>query len=110
MCIRDRLKETAEIVMAVSGETPEKTVEYFQGNDSMRLRLTYISRSGEVLADSHHEQYIMENHSERPEIQQAFRDGLGSDIRKSATDGQRYLYTAVRCGGGDVLRLSLIHS
>jgi len=37
------------------------------------LRITVIDGSGEVLADSHHNPQLMDNHSDRPEIARAIK-------------------------------------
>jgi len=51
-------------------------------------RVTVIDNTGLVLADSQHDPETMENHSNRPEIQQAFATGEGQSVRHSATLGR----------------------
>ncbi|HEY4710984.1 MAG TPA: ATP-binding protein [Candidatus Acidoferrales bacterium] len=60
-------------------------------------RVTVIDNLGRVLADSQHDPETMENHSNRPEIQQAFAGGEGQSVRYSATLGRDLVYRAVRC-------------
>ena len=50
-------------------------------------RVTVIDSAGRVLADSAQDPETMENHSNRPEIQQAFATGEGQSVRHSATLG-----------------------
>jgi len=59
-------------------------------------RVTVIDNAGKVLADSDHDPETMENHSTRPEIQQAFATGEGESVRHSATLGRDLIYRAVR--------------
>ncbi|HKV06249.1 MAG TPA: ATP-binding protein [Candidatus Acidoferrales bacterium] len=59
-------------------------------------RVTVIDNTGLVLADSQHDPDTMENHSNRPEIRQAFAAGEGQSVRHSATLGRDLVYRAVR--------------
>jgi two-component system, OmpR family, phosphate regulon sensor histidine kinase PhoR len=74
-------------------------------------RVTVIDNTGRVLSDSQHDPETMENHSNRPEIQQAFATGEGQSVRHSATLGRDLVYRAVRCeqtgGPPVVLRMAL---
>jgi len=59
------------------------------------IRFTLISPAGEVLFDSEVSGYqSMENHLERPEIQESVITGSGANIRESATTGNSYYYYA----------------
>ncbi len=59
------------------------------------VRLTVLDKSGKVLYDSEVKDVIkMENHLHRPEIQKALKDGIGANIRESATTGYEYYYYA----------------
>jgi two-component system phosphate regulon sensor histidine kinase PhoR len=59
-------------------------------------RITVIDDSGKVLAESTRDPESMENHSDRPEIQQAFSSGKGQSVRFSATLQRQLIYQAVR--------------
>jgi two-component system phosphate regulon sensor histidine kinase PhoR len=59
-------------------------------------RVTVIDSNGEVLADSAHDPETMENHSDRPEIHQAFATGKGASERFSETVQRPLVYQAVR--------------
>ena len=59
-------------------------------------RVTVIDSSGKVLADSAQDPETMEDHSDRPEIQQAFANGQGQSLRLSTTSGRQMVYQAGR--------------
>jgi two-component system phosphate regulon sensor histidine kinase PhoR len=59
-------------------------------------RVTVIDSSGKVLADSAQDPETMEDHSDRPEIQQAFANGQGQSLRFSTTSGRQMVYQAGR--------------
>ena len=59
------------------------------------IRFTLISPAGKVLFDSEVSGYrSMENHLERPEVQESAIAGSGANIRESATTGNSYYYYA----------------
>ena len=58
-------------------------------------RITVIDRDGIVLADSKENPESMDNHRQRPEINQAFSGTPGTSLRFSNTIGERMLYAAI---------------
>ncbi|MBH0203025.1 MAG: HAMP domain-containing protein [Nitrospira sp.] len=61
-------------------------------------RVTLVAADGTVLADSavrDADLPAVENHTSRPEIQQALSTGHGADIRPSHTTGERTMYRAL---------------
>ncbi|MGP8051756.1 MAG: PAS domain-containing sensor histidine kinase, partial [Desulfobaccales bacterium] len=58
-------------------------------------RLTVILPTGQVLGDSEGEPARMENHSDRPEIQEALQGRVGVSARYSPTLGDERMYVAV---------------
>lgn len=79
-----------------------------------RARVTFISLRGEVLGDSNvkpAELKELENHLNRPEVQEALKNGQGSSVRYSSTLQTGMLYVALPFrsvnGEGGVLRLAL---
>ena len=74
-------------------------------------RVTVIDHAGVVLGDSAHDPETMENHSNRPEIRQAFTTGTGQSVRHSATLGRDLVYQAIRyqptAGPPVVIRMAL---
>ena len=67
----------------------------YQASSGTRVRLTLIQYSGSVLADSHSDPFYMENHFDRPEIQEALRSSIGRAKRYSFTMREEMFYTAI---------------
>ncbi len=63
--------------------------------DASGNRVTIIAQDGVVLGESAEDRSEMDNHLNRPEVQQALADGVGSSIRFSTTKAVRMLYVAV---------------
>ena len=74
-------------------------------------RVTVITTSGLVLADSQSDPRTMENHAGRPEIRDALATGQGQSTRHSVTINRDLLYYAVRQsvapGSAVVLRFAI---
>lgn len=60
-----------------------------------QIRITVILPSGKVLGDSDEDPAIMEDHSDRPEIIDAFTKGFGWSPRLSPTLGINMMYVAI---------------
>lgn len=58
-------------------------------------RFTIIDAEGVVVGESHEDRTQMDNHANRPEIEQARQYGIGSSTRYSQTLGDFLMYTAV---------------
>ena len=58
-------------------------------------RITVIETSGKVLADSQEDPQQMDDHSDRPEIIEAMKEQIGSEIRFSHTLGLNMMYVAI---------------
>ncbi len=58
------------------------------------VRVTFISDSGLVLAESDKDKNSMDNHRYRPEIMEARKNGYGYAVRRSATLKEKMLYVA----------------
>lgn len=74
-------------------------------------RVTVITATGQVLADSQSDPQTMENHAGRPEVRDALEKGQGQSIRHSVTINRDLLYYAARLpvanGPPVVLRFAL---
>lgn len=69
-------------------------------------RVTLVDADGDVLYDSDTDASKMEDHADRPEIEQAVAKGSGSAERSSSTLREVMLYHAVRLADGSVVRLA----
>lgn len=74
-----------------------------------KLRITIIRKDGLVVDDSYYgpvQVSEMENHSNRPEVKEAFETGSGSIIRRSTTAEQRMYYYATKYNDNLLVRIS----
>lgn len=104
---RKELSREAEyIALGIQNEG----MAYFEYLDKVHLtdsRVTWIAPDGDVLFDSVMEEGEMENHADREEVLEAFRDGHGEGERFSSTLSEKTWYCAVRLEDGSVVRLSI---
>lgn len=85
----------------------QSSIDDFIGNLTQNhIRMTLISEDGTVIFDTMAEYSDMENHGDRPEVQEAFKYGSGRQIRVSDTLGQNTYYYAHLLENGVVLRVS----
>lgn len=75
-----------------------------------KTRLTLIDPDGQVLYDSEADPETMENHKDRPEIQEAAKEGSGMSSRLSETMRSVTYYDAVKLSDGNFLRLAADHA
>ncbi len=61
----------------------------------LEARVTIIQADGTVLGDSDKPPLFMENHFDRPEVQEALAEGLGISNRLSRTVGYKMMYAAI---------------
>lgn len=100
---RELKQEAGFIVSALELATDD--VNYLEKLDA-ESRITLISADGTVLFDSVANAALMENHAERPEVNQALKNGRGESTRLSATLAETTIYYAVRTDDGYVLRIA----
>lgn len=94
----------------------QKTGE-FSKLDSLKIlippeitRITVFNMDGKVLYDNSVGNYSqMENHSERPEFQQAKLSLSGYNIRRSSTTGQNYFYYAKNYNNRIIVRSAVLY-
>ncbi len=91
----------------VADTVNEIGTEYFERFNSSAFRFTVVDSDGTVLYDTQANPQEMENHAQREEIAEAFKEGSGSSARNSATLTEKTFYEAVRLKNGDVLRISV---
>lgn len=74
------------------------------------LRISIMTHSGQVVYDNTVPLDSLDNHSTRPEVAAALRNGAGYHIgRQSASNGQEYFYSATR-GENLVVRTAIPYS
>jgi len=102
---KDWAREDAELLAELVDEFGQEAVN----EDTVGIidgRVTFIAQDGTVLFDSNEDSSLMENHLERPEVQQAFESGTGSATRFSQTFGTQTYYYACQTSDGSVIRTS----
>lgn len=82
------------------------TDEIDLSTDIEELRVTWIAEDGTVLYDNDASADLLTNHNDRPEIQEAFSDGVGEAVRKSDTMNKNTFYYAILLDNGTVLRVA----
>ena len=102
--IRD-LKGYAE-VLKNTGDFDADDTGVYASVDTNDLRLTLVAPDGSVLYDNQADETSMQNHLDRPEIAEAFENGDGHVIRKSATLNKSTYYYAILLKSGRVLRIA----
>lgn len=71
------------------------------------LRITWINPDGTVRFESNYNKWQMENHLDRPEVQEALNEPYGTAVRKSHTLSRDLYYMAEKMPDGTILRLSI---
>ena len=104
----DIQKQTMHISSCIEEYGMEQGLEILHKvyDNNSDMRVTLISDNGSAIYDSMVDATKLENHLERPEIQDALKTGSGEGSRDSETIGTRIYYYAVRLSDGSVLRLS----
>ena len=112
---RDDLKARAVLVRETLDIMRENTPESLSNfcrrvGEKTATRITLLHNDGHVLADSHEDAAVMDNHSDRPEIREAIGNGEGTSIRYSHTLDEEMMYLAIFTEISDkpiVVRLSV---
>lgn len=91
--IEDDMFHIAQIITLMPRNEIEKKVQEIAGHTN--LRVTLIDGAGKVIADSQSDAKHMDNHLNRPEIQQAKEEGRGKSSRFSVTLQESMLYIAL---------------
>ncbi len=99
--VTDDLSVDAKVISALmESEDAPQVIAEVQG----ALRVTIVAADGAVLYDNRTDAAQMENHLDRPEIEQALKEGEGRDVRRSETLDRSTFYYAMRLPDGRVLR------
>ena len=106
----EEIRQEAELTASVC-EVAQDAVSVLHRLETEALqRVTLIQKDGTVLYDNQADAESMENHLERPEIQEAMEKGVGSGSRISDTLQEETYYYAVRLSNGNYLRVSTVSS
>ncbi len=84
-------------------ECIEITEEYIKQD---KIRVTVIDTDGDVIYDSSVDIKKLDNHADRPEVEQAMLLGEGEVVRKSDTLDKSTFYYAVRLDDGSIIRVA----
>ena len=93
-------------VIAAACEDMDRYDQLERYNADGQLRITLIRPDGAVLYDSEFSG-ALENHLDRPEVQEALEYGAGEDERESETASKSAYYYALRLDSGNILRISM---
>lgn len=91
----------AEIMNSSDGESGLSEYQF-----AGPIRYTLIDSDGSVIMDTEADPSSLENHSDRPEVVEAAKNGYATSTRYSETLGIDTVYAAIELDNGDVLRLS----
>ena len=80
--------------------------DYLSAFQSENYRVTWVDTDGTVLFDTEADSDSMDNHSNREEIEEAFKVGVGESERYSDTLMLKMIYRAEKLSDGTVLRIS----
>lgn len=111
--VQRQAAEEMHIVMNVISNTIQKNDDmeaYLQGiadGCEGSLRITWINPDGTIRFESKYDKWQMENHLDRPEVQEALNEAYGTAVRKSHTLSRDLYYMAEQMPDGTILRLSM---
>ncbi len=100
--VREDLARQGQLIAAVFDGEEETLRELGETG----LRITWIRADGTVLLETRADADAMENHLDRPEVQEALRDGSGAARRTSSTLGSEDYYYALLLADGSILRVA----
>jgi two-component system phosphate regulon sensor histidine kinase PhoR len=101
--IKQSVKKEAAVIESGYELSGESFLNALKGDV---YRVTLIASSGTVLFDNVINPADMENHSDRPEVREALKNGMGEANRNSETIGEQTFYHAIRLPDGSVLRVA----
>ncbi len=108
--VQKDLKIESNIIQAMGVENlvdnENEKMALLEGDDD--IRITWIDEDGTVLFDNDADASQLENHKNRPEIEEAFNHGRGESVRESDTMNMKTFNYAVLLGDGTVLRVSTL--
>jgi two-component system phosphate regulon sensor histidine kinase PhoR len=98
--------KTVMLASRIASTPTDQRIEVLkQGAAEAGARATFMDEAGKVLFDSEADPSKMDNHADRPEVQQALQGHIGSSTRLSRTMHVPFLFEAAPVPGG-VVRLA----
>lgn len=91
----------------ISYAVNKEGMDFIDNFDEKEKRITWVAADGTVLADTSADTSSLENHSDREEIKDAMKNGIGKSERYSDTLMKKTLNYAVKLDDGTVLRVSV---
>jgi two-component system phosphate regulon sensor histidine kinase PhoR len=88
------LSDSIEPLLARGESVEVLDAQAKQWSELLEARVTIIGPEGVVLGESHANRVNMDNHLNRPEVQQALQSGQGGATRFSRTEGYDMMYAA----------------
>ena len=104
---RTTLQELLSVMDAQGATTDPEALAEQMAKAAPDKRLTIIDTDGTVLADTDSNAAALENHADRPEVEQAAATGSGETTRYSDTLGTTMLYVAMRFDDGLIGRAAM---
>ncbi len=98
------VKRTTSILRA--GFEKDEDIEFLRESSSDDYRITLIKSTGEVVFESVPKGKSY-NHLNRPEVKEAMKNGVGSELRVSQTLDTLTYYYAIELNNGEILRVAL---
>ncbi len=102
--IRSSLLQQTAMVQELAAATPIEELQPLvrRVGQEIESRITLITEAGVVVADSAEDPKVLDNHRDRPEVQQARVAGIGTSTRHSDSIRQDLLYLARRVDAGPI--------
>lgn len=106
--VEERKSDLEQSAQAIAeGMNRSEDLDYLKAvGKNYSKRITLISSEGVVLYDNYVKAEKLGNHKDRPEFQDAVKNGVGESTRLSSTLSERTDYYAIKLDDGNVLRLS----
>lgn len=104
--VMENLQTCAHVLSTDSDILKDMDLKTLNAGEMNHVRVTLIDSNGFVISDSNVAADNMENHSHRPEVQEAVHDGVGKSVRTSSTLSTASFYYAIKMKDGNILRLS----
>lgn len=103
--VLDNLRLYAHTLEQTVGEENYEAYGIAQAGED-QIRITVVDADGTVLYDNETDAGALENHKDRPEIQEALTQGEGSKVRRSDTMNESTFYYAMMLPDGRILRVA----